>query len=76
MWILDSPSELLQVMHECPTHFTFYVLLWVFPGIPSSYWSNDDVILLPPKAPPLLDESSNQQHSHLDPFLRMCYIIQ
>ena len=52
----------------------FYTLTQVFPGDSFSYWSIDDVILLPPEAPPLPDESSNQRHSRLDISLRMRYI--
>ena len=53
-----------QVLHFCRLCMTdllsssFYALPWVFPGIPSSYWPNDDVIPLPPEAPPPLGESS------------------
>ena len=43
-------------------------------GIPSSYWPDDDITLLPAEAPPPPGESSNQQCSHLDILLCMRYI--
>ena len=44
-----------------------------FHGIPSSYWPNDDITLLPAKAPPPPGESSNQRCSCPDTLLHMCY---
>ena len=50
---------------------SFYALSWVSQGIPSSYWPNDDIIPLPPKALPPAGESSNQQHSYPNIPMRM-----
>ena len=44
-------------------------------GIPSSYWSNDDVTPLPAKAPPPLGEPTNQGCSRPDAILHMRYVF-
>ena len=67
-------DNFLQVMLD---QFTQLLLLCplsgLFHGIPSSYWSNDDITPLPAEAPPPPGESSNQGCSCPDTILRMCY---
>ena len=58
---LLHPDNFLQVMHDQFTQLpSFMPSHGLFHGIPSSYWSNDDITPLPAKALPSLGEPSNQ----------------
>ena len=67
----------LQVMlHRSTQHLLLYPPMGFSKGYHLSYWSIDDVTLLPAKAPPPPGELTNHGLSCPDAVLRMCYVSE